>query len=155
VRVASVRFGARIAVLALSIAIAVPACTISPTAPSSTQPFKTTDLVVGSGAAVVPSDLVAVDYTGWLYDAKKPDFKGLKFDSSVGGQPLAFIVGNGEVINGWEIGVPGMQVGGTRRLVIPPSLAYGPERSGIIPPNATLVFDITLISINDLGESAE
>ena len=90
---------------------------------------------------------VQVDYTGWLYDASKTDHKGLQFDSSIGKTPFTFTIGGSQVIKGWDNGVPGMKVGGTRRLVIPPSLAYGAARSGSIPPNATLVFDITLLSI--------
>ena len=90
---------------------------------------------------------MTVNYTGWLYDASKLDSKGLQFDSSIGGQPFAFTLGAGQVIQGWDQGVPGMKVGGIRRLVIPPSLAYGAVRYGPIPPDATLVFDISLVDV--------
>ncbi|HZR22063.1 MAG TPA: FKBP-type peptidyl-prolyl cis-trans isomerase [Vicinamibacterales bacterium] len=104
-------------------------------------------MVVGTGATAANGSTVTVDYTGWLYDPTKSDNKGLQFDTSVGKTPFAYTVGTGAVIDGWEKGVPGMNVGGTRRLIIPPSLAYGSSRSGPIPPNATLVFDIKLIDI--------
>ena len=86
-----------------------------------------------------------MNYTGWLYDASRPDQKGLQFDSSVGRTPFTFNLGSNQVIDGWDRGVVGMKVGGLRRLVIPPSLAYGGTRNGPIPPNATLVFDIELL----------
>jgi len=106
------------------------------------------DIVLGTGVTANSGASVTVDYTGWLYDASKPDQQGLQFDSSIGKTPFSFTLGAGEVIKGWELGVPGMLVGGERRLVIPPSLAYGDTRSGIIPPNATLVFDITLLNVS-------
>jgi len=87
-----------------------------------------------------------VTYTGWLYDGSKADFKGLVFDSTLGKAPFSFALGAGAVIKGWDQGIPGMKVGGLRRLVIPPSLAYGPTRSGAIPANSTLVFDVGLVS---------
>ena len=88
---------------------------------------------------------VTVTYTGWLDDASKPDAKGLQFDTA---PSFTFLVGIGAVIKGWDQGVVGMRVGGTRRLVIPPELAYGSTGSGLkIPPNATLVFDLSLLSV--------
>ena len=89
---------------------------------------------------------MTVNYTGWLYDPTKPDQKGLVFDTSIGQTPFTFTLGAGQVIKGWDVGVPGMNVGGVRRLVIPPSLGYGASRSGPIPPNSTLVFEIELVS---------
>jgi len=87
---------------------------------------------------------VTVAYTAWLYDSSKTDGKGAQFDSN----NYTFTLGTGQVIKGWDQGVVGMRVGGQRRLVIPPDLAYGSAgSSGVIPPNATLVFDITLISV--------
>ena len=123
------------------------ACTDAPASPTITAPFAQTDLLLGTGADALTGNTLTVDYTGWLYDASKADQKGLQFDSSAGRTPFTFTLGSGQVIRGWDQGIPGMRIGGRRRLVIPPSLAYGDMRSGPIPPNATLVFDITLISI--------
>ncbi len=127
-------------------------CTGSPTAPSTYAPFSVTDLRVGTGPEAAAGNIVTVNYTGWFYDASKPDQKGLQFDSSLGRGPLAFTVGAGMVIAGWDQGVVGMKVGGLRRLVIPPSLAYGGRRQGPIPPNATLVFELELLDVVVLGE---
>ena len=99
------------------------------------------DVVVGDGQAAKKGDLVSVHYTGWLLD-------GTKFDSSLDrGQPFEFTIGEGQVIKGWDEGVPGMQIGGKRKLTIPPDMAYGPTGSGAIPPNATLVFEVELLEI--------
>ena len=109
-----------------------------------------TDVVPGIGEEALPGKVVIVHYTGWLYDPAAPDHRGRKFDSSRDrGQPLSVTLGAGRVIRGWEQGLPGMKVGGTRRLVIPPSLAYGARGAGngVIPPNATLVFDIELLAV--------
>ena len=124
------------------------ACTDTPVSPTTSAAYSQRDIVLGTGVTANSGASVTVDYTGWLYDASKPDQKGLQFDSSIGKTPFSFTLGAGEVIKGWELGVPGMLVGGERRLVVPPSLAYGDTRSGIIPPNATLVFDITLLSVS-------
>lgn len=121
-------------------------CGESPTAPS-TAPYKQTDVRVGTGTEATTGAVVTVIYTGWLYDAAKLDGKGLQFDTSIGGDPFAFQLGVGQVIKGWDQGVTGMKVGGLRRLVIPPSLGYGPVRYGPIPPDATLVFDIELTDV--------
>jgi FKBP-type peptidyl-prolyl cis-trans isomerase FkpA len=98
----------------------------------------------GSGDAAKPGRVVSVHYTGWLFDAKAPEFKGAKFDSSVDrGQPFKFQLGAGMVIAGWDEGVAGMKVGEKRRLIIPANLGYGSRgAAGIIPGNATLVFDV-------------
>lgn len=114
---------------------------------NSTAPSTVTqvDLVVGTGAVANAGNRVTVAYTGWLFDSSQPNNKGRQFDS---GPSFAFTIGAGQVIKGWDQGVPGMRVGGQRRLTIPPELAYGSAGAGgVIPPNATLVFDITLISI--------
>jgi FKBP-type peptidyl-prolyl cis-trans isomerase FkpA len=95
----------------------------------------------------VSGKALAVNYTGWLYDATKPEQKGTQFDTSIGRGPYAFVLGAGQVIRGWDQGVPGMKVGGQRRLVIPPDLAYGASGRGQIPPNATLIFDIELLAV--------
>jgi len=128
------------------LAAAAGACGDSPTAPS-TAPYHQTDVRPGTGSEATVGAVVSVNYTGWLYDAAKLDGKGLQFDTSVGATPFAFILGAGQVITGWDQGVAGMKVGGLRRLVIPPSLAYGPVRYGPIPPDATLVFDIELTDV--------
>ena len=122
-------------------------CVSSATAPSSYSPYSQIDVVVGSGSEAASGNTVTMDYTGWLYDSTRPDGRGAQFDSSIGMTPFSFVLGSGQVIRGWEQGVPGMRVGGVRRLVIPPSLAYGGSRSGLIPPNATLVFEIELLEI--------
>ncbi|MFL6280994.1 MAG: FKBP-type peptidyl-prolyl cis-trans isomerase [Vicinamibacterales bacterium] len=101
----------------------------------------------GTGSEAITGALVTVNYTGWLYDPAKLDGKGLQFDTSVGANPFAFTLGAGQVIAGWDQGIAGMKVGGLRRLIIPPSLAYGPVRYGPIPPDATLVFDIELTEV--------
>ncbi len=131
--------------LLLAVAM-VPGCVGSPTYPS-TGAYSQTDLVVGTGTEATAGKTVTVDYTGWLWDPSKPDSKGTQFQSTVGGTPFQFSLGTGQVIAGWDRGVPGMQVGGVRRLVIPPSLAYGTTRSGALPPDATLVFEITLLDV--------
>jgi FKBP-type peptidyl-prolyl cis-trans isomerase len=114
----------------------------STTGPTTTAPYSQTDLVVGTGATAANGNLVTVAYTGWLHDSSRPESKGTQFDSSAS---FPFRLGTGFVIQGWDMGVVGMRVGGQRRLVIPPELAYGNTSPGPgIPPNATLVFDITL-----------
>jgi FKBP-type peptidyl-prolyl cis-trans isomerase len=108
-----------------------------------------TDVKVGKGPAITAGQTAVVHYTGWLYSAGAPDHKGKKFDSSRDrNDPFSFQVGAAEVIGGWDQGVLGMQVGGQRRLVIPPALGYGARGAGgVIPPNATLLFDVELLSI--------
>lgn len=116
----------------------------APTQTSSGQ-YSQTDLVVGSGTQAVSGSQVTLNYTGWLYDTSRPDGKGMQFES---GQFGPFRLGTGLVIAGWDRGVPGMRVGGQRRLVIPPELAYGSGGSPPkIPGNATLVFDVALLNV--------
>jgi FKBP-type peptidyl-prolyl cis-trans isomerase FkpA len=122
------------------------ACGSSPTQPS-TAPYHQTDVRVGNGTEATSGTSVTVNYTGWLYDAAKLDGKGLQFETSIGAAPFTFTLGVGQVIAGWDQGVAGMKIGGLRRLVIPPSLAYGAVRYGPIPPDATLVFDIELVDV--------
>jgi FKBP-type peptidyl-prolyl cis-trans isomerase len=108
-----------------------------------------TDVKTGTGPAITAGKTAVVHYTGWLYSPTAHDHKGKKFDSSRDrNDPFSFNVGGGEVIGGWDQGVVGMQVGGQRQLVIPPSLGYGARGAGgVIPPNATLLFDIELLKI--------
>ncbi len=120
------------------------ACTSSSTAPTSSAPFSATDLTVGTGATASAGNRVTVSYTGWLYDAGQPNGKGRQFQTN---PSYSFVLGTGAVIKGWDQGVVGMRVGGQRRLVIPPELAYGSTGIDVIPPNATLVFEIGLLGI--------
>ncbi|HEV8690126.1 MAG TPA: FKBP-type peptidyl-prolyl cis-trans isomerase [Ideonella sp.] len=108
-----------------------------------------TDVVVGSGEVAEEGNNVTVHYTGWLFDAAAPDQRGRKFDSSKDrNEPFEFDLGAGMVIQGWDQGVQGMQVGGKRVLVIPPHLGYGKRGAGgAIPPNATLVFEVELLGV--------
>lgn len=106
------------------------------------------DLRRGEGAPIHAGETAVVDYTGWLYDPSAPQDKGRQFDSSLGRAPLSFKLGAGRVIKGWDEGLVGMRVGGRRRLVIPPDLAYGERGAqGVIPPNATLLFEVELVGI--------
>jgi len=116
---------------------------------TETMALKITDLTPGTGAKILAGQTALVHYTGWLFDAGAPENKGAKFDSSVDrNEPFEFPVGAGMVIKGWDQGVAGMQVGGKRRLVIPPDMGYGARGAGgVIPPNATLVFDVELVEI--------
>jgi FKBP-type peptidyl-prolyl cis-trans isomerase len=113
--------------------------------PTTTTPsgLRYVDLVTGTGASPAAGDRVEVHYTGWLEDGKK-------FDSSVDrGQPFVFPLGEGRVIRGWDEGVASMKVGGRRRLTIPPALGYGDRGAGrVIPPGATLVFEVELLRLN-------
>jgi FKBP-type peptidyl-prolyl cis-trans isomerase FkpA len=104
---------------------------------------------VGTGAEAVAGRNVTVHYTGWLYDPDRADHKGAKFDSSRdSNKPFAFELGAGQVITGWDEGVAGMKVGGQRTLTIPPNMGYGARGAGgVIPPNATLLFDVELLDV--------
>ena len=107
------------------------------------------DLIPGDGVEAVAGAQVTVHYTGWLYDPAQPEAKGRKFDSSRdAGQPFSFKLGARQVIAGWDQGVQGMKLGGQRELVIPAALAYGERGAGgVIPPGATLVFDVELLAV--------
>lgn len=107
------------------------------------------DTTPGTGAQAQAGTTVTVHYTGWLHDPSQPQGRGAKFDSSKDrGDPFRFPLGAGHVIRGWDEGVQGMKVGGTRVLVIPADLGYGARGAGgVIPPNATLVFEVDLISV--------
>lgn len=133
----------RHALLLLLLGLGLAACGgDSTTAPTDSGQVAVEDLVVGTGSTAVAGDTLNVHYTGWLAD-------GTKFDSSYDrGQTYAFRLGAGQVIAGWDQGLAGMKVGGKRRLIIPPSLAYGSSGYGPIPGNATLKFEVDLVSIN-------
>jgi FKBP-type peptidyl-prolyl cis-trans isomerase len=138
------------AVLALAIAAAVPLLGRVDAATNQViempNGLKYTDTKTGDGATASPGNKVSVHYTGWLYNNGA---KGTKFDSSVDrGQPFQFTLGAHQVIAGWDEGVAGMKVGGKRTLIIPPELGYGARGAGgVIPPNATLMFDVELVGV--------
>lgn len=108
-----------------------------------------TDTKLGAGAEAVAGKFVTVHYTGWLYDPSGAGNRGKKFDSSFDhNRPIVFPLGSGRVIKGWDQGVEGMKVGGQRTLIIPASLGYGERGAGnVIPPNATLIFDVELLNV--------
>ena len=141
---------ARLVVSSLLLALAA-ACggDSGPTGPTPLNiPYSQTDLRAGTGPGAANGNLLTVNYVGWLYDVNAAQNKGLQFDSSAGRGPFQFVLGAGQVIRGWDQGVAGMQVGGIRRLVLPPSLAYGSQGNGAdIPPNATLIFEVELLGI--------
>jgi peptidylprolyl isomerase len=137
------------ALAALAVLVALAAAAVT----AQAQPVTTTssglgiiDTKVGTGPSPKPGQTVVVHYTGWLYENGK---KGKKFDSSLDrGQPFEFAVGKGQVIPGWDEGVATMKVGGKRTLIVPASLGYGESGAGgVIPPNATLIFDVELLRI--------
>ena len=132
------------------------ACSEHATPPTSTmEKSKVTELIkndikLGEGAVAIAGHDVSVHYTGWLYDESAVEHKGKKFDSSRDrGDPFEFPLGAGHVIKGWDQGVDGMKVGGQRTLIIPATLGYGARGAGgVIPPNATLVFDVELLGVH-------
>ena len=136
--------------------VSITACSERAAAPTSTMEKSKmselikTDVKLGEGAEAVAGHGVSVHYTGWLYDESAPEHKGGKFDSSRDrGEPFEFSLGAGQVIKGWDQGVAGMKVGGQRTLVIPAALGYGARGAGgVIPPNATLVFDVELLGVH-------
>lgn len=111
--------------------------------------FRRIDARNGSGALAVPGSDVTVHYTGWLFDEKAVNQRGVKFDSSLDrNEPFTFMLGAGRVIRGWDDGVAGMRVGGKRVLMIPPELGYGRKGAGgVIPPNGSLVFEVELLDV--------
>jgi FKBP-type peptidyl-prolyl cis-trans isomerase len=127
------------------------ACTEKPAEPPArpVNSLEIVDLKAGEGASIAAGQQAVVQYTGWLYEASATDKKGKEFDSSRrSGEPFRFAVGAGQVIKGWDQGVVGMKIGGRRRLTIAPDLAYGENGAGgLIPPGATLVFEVDLIGI--------
>ena len=147
------RFASRIVLFAACAVLLSGAagCNTTSTGPSSTAPYSQVDLRLGDGVEAVAGKTLTVHYTGWLYDPTKADSKGLQFDTSAGSTGFPFTLGIQQVIAGWDRGLVGMKVGGIRKLVIPPSLAYGNVRNNAIPPSATLVFEIELLEVKDAG----
>ena len=110
--------------------------------------YTLSDLVVGTGTQAAVGNAVTVNYTGWLYNAQGTDSKGTQFDTSIGKVPLGpFTLGSRSLLLGFEQAVVGMRIGGKRRAYLPASLAYGSQGSGPIPPNASLVFEIDLLTV--------
>lgn len=145
--------------VALSTSVFMAACSDKAATNSTSSPQATdikmvdlvkTDVKVGDGAEATAGKMVSVHYTGWLYDEAAADKHGKKFDSSRDrGQPFQFPLGGGQVIKGWDQGVQGMKIGGQRTLIIPAEMGYGARGAGgVIPPNATLVFDVELLGVN-------
>ena len=113
-------------------------------------PFSSVDLRAGTGADATNGRTLTVNYTGWLYSTSAANNKGTQFDSSLNPErtPFSFVLGTGNVIQGWHQGIVGMKVGGLRRLVLPPNLAYGVQGSPpTIPGNATLIFEVELLGV--------
>jgi len=132
----------------LLLLVAVSGCdfgkTSGPTAPDQSNiAYSQTDLTVGTGAEATAGSNATVQYGAWLYSDTAADHKGTQIDAN----QFQFVVGTGQVIKGFDQGVVGMKVGGTRRLIVPPSLAYGSAGYSSIPPNAALVFDIALTAV--------
>lgn len=129
-----------------------PEAPVAPSAPKAVAPklpaYTRTDLQVGTGREAVKGKGLSVQYAGWLYDPSAGDLKGRMFDTSKGRGPFEFVLGAGQVIPGWDQGFDGMKIGGRRRLIIPPGLAYGVDGAGgVILPNATLVFEMELLDV--------
>ncbi len=146
------RFANAVWAFAITTAMAAAFAAMAPTAATAqatmTTPsgLKISDTKVGTGATPKPGQICVMHYTGWLYEGGA---KGKKFDSSLDrGQPFEFPIGRRQVIAGWEEGVATMKVGGKRTLIIPPELGYGARGAGgVIPPNATLIFDVELLDV--------
>ncbi len=128
---------------------ALAACDPGPPPGGSVAELQRIDIKPGDGAMATSGSDVTVHYTGWLYDEKATDLRGLKFDSSVDrGEPFTFLLGAGQVIRGWDEGVAGMKIGGKRKLLIPSDLGYGRSGAGAaIPPNASLMFEVELLDV--------
>ncbi len=142
----------RTAFAAMAAAVATPAAITTASAQTAGKPMTTAsglqiiDSKVGTGASPASGQTCVMHYTGWLYENGQ---KGKKFDSSVDrNEPFEFKIGQRQVIAGWDEGVASMKVGGKRTLIIPPTLGYGARGAGgVIPPNATLMFDVELLAV--------
>lgn len=139
----------RTLLLALSLTLLAACTPPGPPPGGSVAELQRLDTRAGTGTVATSGSDVTVHYTGWLYDENAPDKHGVKFDSSVDrGQPFTFLLGAGQVIRGWDEGVAGMKVGGKRTLLIPADLGYGSNGAGgVIPPGASLVFDVELLDV--------
>jgi FKBP-type peptidyl-prolyl cis-trans isomerase FkpA len=139
----------RTLLLAVSLTLIAACAPAGPPPGGSVAELERIDTAAGTGAVATSGSDVSVHYTGWLYDETAPQQRGMKFDSSVdSGTPFTFLLGAGQVIRGWDEGVAGMKVGGKRTLKIPADLGYGSDGAGgVIPPNASLVFDVELIDV--------
>ncbi|WP_173427247.1 FKBP-type peptidyl-prolyl cis-trans isomerase [Pseudoxanthomonas suwonensis] len=137
--------------LSLLALLLLAACRADPGLPpgGSVAELQRIDDAVGGGDLASAGSAVTVHYTGWLYDEQAPERRGMKFDSSRDrGEPFTFLLGAGQVIRGWDDGVAGMRVGGRRTLLIPSGYAYGRNGAGgVIPPNASLVFEVELLDV--------
>ncbi|HEY1036164.1 MAG TPA: FKBP-type peptidyl-prolyl cis-trans isomerase [Pseudoxanthomonas sp.] len=135
--------------LAVSVALLAACAPSGPPPGGSVAELQRLDTQAGTGTVATSGSDVTVHYTGWLYDENAPDKHGMKFDSSVDrGEPFTFLLGAGQVIRGWDEGVAGMKVGGKRTLLIPSDLGYGTSGAGgVIPPGASLVFDVELLDV--------
>ena len=129
-------------------AACAPSNPTSPSGPTAGVRFSLVDLKIGDGDTVASGDRIEVWFTGWIYVQSSPDNnKGELIDSNRDRTLFRYIVGTGHVIEGWDQGVPGMKVGGIRRLIIPPELAYGSDGQARIPPGATLIFEIEVATV--------
>jgi FKBP-type peptidyl-prolyl cis-trans isomerase FkpA len=142
------RYASFICIAALTMAVFT-GCRGDDMAESAISTLQTQDVTPGTGAEATKGKIVRVHYTGWLYDSSAGNNRGEKFDSSKDrNEPFDFTLGAGEVIRGWDEGVAGMKVGGTRILTIPPAMGYGAQGAGdVIPPNSTLVFEVELLDV--------
>jgi len=128
---------------------AAPAAMTSASTVPSADTLIVTDTKAGTGKEATGGSKVSVNYTGWLYRPLARNWRGKKFDSSIGREPFEFTLGQGMVIKGWDQGVRGMKVGGKRTLIIPSELAYGSKGAGAgdIPPNSPLIFEVELLDV--------
>lgn len=136
--------------LGLAITLSVTACKRADApqaAATPAVPMQKIDTVTGTGKEATAGVTAVVHYTGWLYEPAAPAQRGAQFDSSKGREPFSFQLGGGQVIKGWDEGVQGMKVGGTRTLIVPPEMGYGANGAGPIPSNATLTFEVELLDV--------